>query len=41
MEKEATVGGLFRKAIRATQNTLAMPFGAMERMIKAKDETGE
>ena len=36
---EPTLGGVLRKTIRNTRNMLAMPFGAMERMIKAKDET--
>ena len=36
---EPTLGGVLRKTIRNTRSMLAMPFGAMERMIKAKDET--
>ncbi len=38
MEKEATVGGLFRKAIRATQNMVAKPFRVIAETIESNEE---
>ena len=38
LEKEATVGGLFRKAIRATQNMVAKPFRVIAETIESNEE---